>query len=95
MPAAQLAARDLQAGDVIHLGGARAHVTAVRRDGALVVVGVEELGAFLTYDGPHPVTLLARPEAHDAQRSAQRRLRMRETRLDGVRNDSRNRAAAA
>ena len=48
----QIDARDLRAGDVIHFGGARAHVTGVRHDAALVVVGIEELGAFLTFEGP-------------------------------------------
>src|SRR5690349_2136143 len=96
MPAAQhLNARDLRAGDVIHFGGARAHVTAIRHDGALVVVGVEELGAFLTFDGAHPVVLLARPAVLDAERSATRRERARENRLDGARNHYGFQAAAA
>jgi hypothetical protein len=91
----QLAARELHTGDVIHFGGARAHVVGIRHEGALVVARIEELGASVTFDGAHPVTLHARPNPQDAERSAVRRLRTRETRLDGARNDSGKTAAAA
>ena len=39
----------LQGGELIHFGGARAHVAGVRRHGALVVV-IGELGASLPAD---------------------------------------------
>jgi hypothetical protein len=78
---------------VIHSAVARAHVTGVRDDGALVVI--EELGAFLTFHGVHRVTLLSRPEPQDAERAAVRRLRTRENRLDGVRDHGGIHRAAA
>ncbi len=50
--AVQIVAADLNEGDVIHFGGARAHVAGVRRHGDSVVV-VEELGS-VTFASDHP-----------------------------------------
>jgi hypothetical protein len=60
MAATRIYARELRIGDTIVLGGKRDRVTAIRRDGALVVALLEPLGAWLTFSPNWPVTLVSR-----------------------------------